>query len=55
MKKKEYVPTSEDISWRKGYDLGVQKTLRDNDIAIKIGKSILEALDERYEFKSDPY
>ena len=55
MGKKIEPPTPEDLVWRKGYDLGVQQTLRENNIALKIGKAILEALDERYEFKEEDY
>jgi len=55
MKKKEYKPTKYDIAWRKGYDLGVQKTLRDNEIALKIGRAIVDALDNRYEFQKENY
>ena len=53
--KKERTPTPEDLAWRKGYDLGVQKTLRDNEQAIEIGRVILNTLDERYEFKKEDY
>lgn len=41
--------------WRKGYDLGVEAALRENDIAIKIGRAILDALDDRYKFKNNDY
>ena len=41
--------------WRKGYDLGVQNTLRDNDEALKLGRAILNVLDNRYEFKEEEY
>lgn len=42
-------------AWRKGYDLGVQKTLRDNDAAIRIGKTILEVMHERFEPAKEDY
>lgn len=35
--------------WRKGYDLGVSITLRNNEDAIQIGRAILDVLDRRYE------
>lgn len=54
-KKKEYVPTPEDVAWRKGYDMGVQNALRTNDIAIKIGSAILDALDKRYQQHEEDY
>lgn len=51
--KKELTQTEK--AWREGYDLGVRQTLRDNEIALKIGQAILTALDDRYEFKHEDY
>jgi hypothetical protein len=45
----------EKSEWRKGYDLGVKTTLRENDIALKLGCAILDALDTRYELKEEDY
>jgi len=51
--KKSYEPTPEDLAWRKGYDFGVQQTLRDHDDLIKIGKALMEVFDKRYELKKE--
>lgn len=53
MKKKKQ--SAEDIAWRKGYDLGMQTTLQQNDIALRIGRAVLDAMDSRYEFKKEDY
>lgn len=42
-------------SWRKGYNLGMKNTIRQNSLAIQIGSAIIQALDERYEFKNEDY
>ncbi len=55
MKKITEIETKEDSDWRRGYNLGVQTAMRQNDIAIKIGRAILDALDERYEFSKEDY
>ncbi len=55
MKKKERIQLPTELSWREGYNLGVQQTLRENDIALKIGRAIVSSLDERYEFKKEDY
>lgn len=52
---KKDIPTPEHEAWRRGYDLGVQKTLRDNEDAIKIGKAILDVMGDRFEFKQEDY
>ncbi len=41
--------------WKKGYDLGCQNALRENNVAIKMGKAIMDILDDRYEFKEEDY
>lgn len=40
-------------AWRAGYDLGVKSTIKDNDLAIRIGNAIVDALDDRYAFAKD--
>ncbi len=41
--------------WRKGYELGVKVTLKDNSQAIKLGEAIISVLDNRYEFQKEDY
>jgi hypothetical protein len=48
-------PSEFDDGWKKGYDLGVKMTLKDNDAAIQIGNAILSVLDNRYEFCERDY
>lgn len=55
MKYTPKIPSKEDVAWRKGYDLGIQTALRQNDEAIKIGLAILAVLDNRYEFSQKDY
>ena len=45
----------ENEAWRRGYDLGVKNTLKENNVALIMGHAILSALDERYEFKKEDY
>ena len=47
--------TVRETAWREGYDLGMKNALRENDIAIKIGRAIVDALDSRYEFQKEDY
>jgi hypothetical protein len=39
--------------WRRGYEQGIRNTLKENEDAIAIGKSIISVLDSRYEFKDE--
>jgi hypothetical protein len=41
--------------WKEGYEAGAKMVLNQNDKEIKIGKAIMEVLDERYEFKQEDY
>lgn len=41
--------------WRVGFQMGSEQALRDNDIALQIGRSILSVLDNRYEFVKENY
>ena len=54
-KKKVKRISKSDKAWREGYDLGMKNALRENDIAIKIGRAIVDALDSRYEFQKEDY
>lgn len=55
MNKKDKKEKRESEIWRKGYDLGLRTALRDKELAIKIGESIISALDERYKIKEEDY
>lgn len=44
-----------DESWKEGYQLGIKVTLKENDKALRIGKVIIDTLDERYEFQKEDY
>lgn len=41
--------------WREGFEAGVKSANRENDIAIRIGRAILDALDDRYEFAKEDF
>lgn len=41
--------------WQRGYEAGFAMFLRENEVYVKVGKAIVEALDDRYEFKKEDY
>lgn len=41
--------------WKEGYDSGCKSTLHNEGAAIKIGRAILDVLDNRYEFAKEDY
>lgn len=53
MKKKLEKQSEEDIAWRKGYEMGMQTILHQEEAALRIGRAILEALDDRYQYRQE--
>lgn len=47
--------TDENLHWRYGYAQGMKEAVRVNSHALSIGQAILNACDERYEFKKEDY
>jgi len=50
--------TKEEIGnkrWREGFECGVKTSLRENDVAIRIGKAIIDALYDVFEPKKEDY
>lgn len=41
--------------WKEGYESGHKAATREEDSAIKIGRAILDVLDNRYEFAEEDY
>lgn len=41
--------------WQKGYEAGANMVLREHGNAMKLGKAILDVLDDIYEFKKEDY
>lgn len=41
--------------WRNGYDTGYQAAVREHRVAFQLGRAILDAIDDRYEFKKEEY
>lgn len=41
--------------WRKGFEDGMKAALRENEVALRIGHAILNALDDRYEPAKEDY
>lgn len=55
MKRKKEKENKSDREWRKGFEAGASSIMRENDVAIKLGRAILDALDDRYEFRKEDY
>ncbi len=47
--------SDENLHWRVGYAQGMKEAVRLEAKALSIGRAVLDACDERYQFKQEDY